>query len=48
MHSGFHPADAKQPQLMKTAAKAMDSFASYIKGRVTARNEPDNGFYVDW
>jgi len=40
--------DAKQPQLMKTAAKAMDSFASYIKGRVTARNEPDNGFYVDW
>lgn len=36
-----------QPKIMKSAVKAMDSFASYIKGRVIS-NEPDNGFYVDW
>ncbi len=38
-------ADVKQPR----AVRAMDTFASYIKGHVTRPSgEPTIGFIVDW
>lgn len=42
------PEESSHPRFVKTAFKAMDSFASYIKGRVTAKGDSDNSFYVDW
>jgi hypothetical protein len=41
-------AESNPPRFVKTAFRAMDSLATYIKGRVSAKGDADSSFYVDW
>lgn len=42
------PEESNPPRFVKTAFRAMDSLATYIKGRVSAKGDADSSFYVDW